>query len=234
MDLHADRLILQRGGRSALDGVSLALPMGTRVLVLGVAQSGKTALLKALAGLARPSGGTVRWDGEDAQAFSAEERRARQARVGFVFQSDALFDSSPVLENVRLPLLRRRVPGPEATARARSALEAVGLGAAERALPEQLSGGMRKRAGLARALVTQPEVILADDPLAGLDPATAVGVADLLARSSENRTLVVAASDPPEALELPRWIVLSAGRVLYDGPPAMARWEQAAEEASGA
>lgn len=233
VDLRADNLTLHRNGVPALEGVSLELPAGTRALVLGVARSGKTALLKALAGLAPPTSGTVHWDGADAYALSAPERRRLQARLGLVFQTDALFDSISVLENVRLPLLRRKVPAPEATERARVALAAVGLRAAEGALPEQLSGGMRKRAGLARAIVTEPDVLLADDPIAGLDPATALEVAELLSKSSEGRTLLTAVSDPTEALELPRWIVLSHGRIAYDGPPTMSHWEQTAEEASG-
>jgi phospholipid/cholesterol/gamma-HCH transport system ATP-binding protein len=89
-------------------------------------------------------------------------------------------------------------------------------------LPEALSGGMRKRAGLARALVAHPRILLLDDPLAGLDPLTAHGVAELVMRAAEGKTLLVAAPEPPPQLRLPRWIWMGRGRVLHDGAPAPA------------
>lgn len=220
MDLRAEDVAVRHGSIEALAGVSVHLRPGERVLLLGPAGGGKTTLLKVLAGLRAPERGVVRWDGEDVYRLPAPERKRRQAALGMVFQTDALFDSMSVLENVLLPLIRRGHPRAEALPAAREALEAVGLSDASARRPEQLSGGMRKRAGLARAVVARPQVLLADDPLAGLDPATALQVSELLLRSSEGRTLVVCAPDPVPSLPLPRWITVDAGRVRYDGPPS--------------
>lgn len=219
MHLGAQDLTVHWQGRPALDGVSLALPAGTQALVLGRSGAGKTALLKSLAGLVPQALPAIRWDGQPVQARSLQER---QSAFGMVFQSDALFDSATVRQNVEYPLLRRGAPPREASARAGEALAEVGLLDAADRLPEALSGGMRKRAGLARALVARPRVLLLDDPLAGLDPLTAHEVAELILRTARGRTLLVAAPEPPPRLPLPRWIWLRHGRVIHDGPPAPA------------
>ncbi|MFZ5468790.1 MAG: ATP-binding cassette domain-containing protein [Myxococcota bacterium] len=202
MELRADKLVVFRDGRLALDGVDWELPAGCRALVTGPASSGKTTLLKALAALLPATHGRVLWDGVDVATLSYEARRAGQARLGMVFQTDALFDSMSVLDNVRLPLLRRRVSEAEATLRAEEALRQVGLLDAAHALPERLSGGMKKRAGIARAIVARPELLLADDPLAGLDPHTARSVCELLLEVSQGRALLVAAPEPIAHLPL--------------------------------
>jgi phospholipid/cholesterol/gamma-HCH transport system ATP-binding protein len=216
MHLAADSLWVRRGGPPALAGVSLAFRPGERALVYGPPGGGKTTLFKALAGLVRVHEGRVLWDEADPAAMSPAERRAGQARFGMIFQSDALFDSASVLENVSLPLLKRQVPPDEARARARAALESVGLAGAEPKRPEELSGGMKKRVGIARAVVARPEVLLADDPFAGLDPPTAREVARALRAAAEGRTLVVAAPEPTSWLALPRRIRLEGGRVQAD------------------
>lgn len=189
------------------------------MLILGRAASGKSTLLKALAGLLRPQGGRVRWEGDDVWELPSEERRRRQAAIGLVFQTDALFDSLTVRDNVALPLLNRHVEAAEAQRRADEVLERVGLLEVSTRLPEQLSGGQRKRAGLARALVAQPPVLLADDPFAGLDPRSAAVTGRLFADLAQQRTLIVAAAEPPEALTADRWLVLSCGQLVHDGAP---------------
>ncbi len=219
MNLRTEKLDLRFGPTAALDEVDLAIPAGDHLLVLGNAASGKTTLLKALAGLCRPTAGAVRWDGDDVYALRPDDRRARQAGFGMVFQTDALFDSLPVLGNVLLPLTNRGVPRAEALTRARDVLGEVGLADAADRFPERLSGGMRRRAGIARAIVARPSVLLADDPLAGLDPHTGLGVARLLLEVSRGRTLVVCATEPPPGLALRRWVWVERGRVTYDGPP---------------
>jgi len=218
VELHAEDVVVRHGEHLALAGVSLHLRPGERVLLTGPAGSGKTTLLKVLAGLVRPQSGQVLWDRDEVYRLPAPERKRRQAGLGMVFQTDALFDSMSVLDNVLLPLLRRGVRREEALTRAQAALEAVRLSDAASRSPELLSGGMRKRAGLARAVVAEPQVLLADDPLAGLDPATALQVAELLLGTSRNRTLVVCAPDPLPELPLPRQVVLEAGKLRYDGP----------------
>ncbi|QRK06728.1 ATP-binding cassette domain-containing protein [Archangium violaceum] len=220
MELRADRLSVLRGERPVLRNSSCTLPPGSRVLMLGHSGAGKTTLFKALAGLVTPSSGQVLWNGEDVARMAPTEKRARQAAFGMVFQTDALFDSLTVRQNVLLPLERRRVPREEAEARADEVLRAVGLTEAADALPERLSGGMRKRAGIARALAARPSVLLADDPFAGLDPGTARQVARVLLEVAGSGSLIVAAPDVPPELPLARWLYLRDGALLYDGPPA--------------
>jgi phospholipid/cholesterol/gamma-HCH transport system ATP-binding protein len=226
MDLRATEVEVLHAGRRSLAGVSTAFAPGTRALVLGRAGAGKTLLLKALAGLVLPTRGEVRWDGEDVAQLGPARRRERQAAFGMVFQTDALFDSMSVLDNVLLPLRRRRVPEAQALQRGEQVLAAVGLSHAAQTLPELLSGGMRKRAGLARALAASPSVLLADDPFAGLDPGTARQVASVLLEVAGDGTLLVAAPEPPPELPFPRWLVLRAGELVHDGPPSPERLEE--------
>ena len=145
MEICLDNVVVSGERGRALDGVRLLLEPGAHALVLGPSGAGKTVLLKVIAGLLPPTSGRVLWDGEDAYSLPEAERRRAQGRFGMVFQSDALFDSLSVLSNVELPLRNRGVGEEEARERARSALEAVGLGDAELKRPEDLSGGMKKR-----------------------------------------------------------------------------------------
>lgn len=220
MNVRCEHLTVRYGEKvTALNDVTLSLLVGSRALLLGRAASGKTTLLKAMAGLVIPETGQVRWDQDSTASMTVETRRIRQAEIGFVFQTDALFDSMSVLDNVLLPLRKRRVPKAEAKDRAMAALLAVELDAAANKRPEELSGGMRKRAGIARAIVTRPALLLADDPLAGLDPATALHVAETLAEVSEGKTLVVSLPEPVRGLQTERWLFLERGRLLHDGAP---------------
>ncbi|WNG37263.1 ATP-binding cassette domain-containing protein [Archangium violaceum] len=220
MELRADRLSVRRDERAVLLDVTCSLPPGSHVLVLGHSGAGKTTLLKALAGLVAPASGQVLWSGEDVARMAPAQKRERQAAFGMVFQTDALFDSMTVRHNVLLPLERRRVPREEAEARADEVLRAVGLADAADTMPERLSGGMRKRAGIARALAARPSVLLADDPFAGLDPGTARQVARVLLEVAGSGSLIVAAPDAPPELPLARWLYLRDGQLRYDGPPA--------------
>lgn len=216
MRLATHGLSLRFGRVLALDEVTVEVPPASRLLVWGPAAGGKTSLLKCLAGLVQPTGGEVTWDGRVVASLRRAERRAAQAAFGMVFQTDALFDSMSVLDNVLLPLRRRGVGEDEARARALEALGAVGLGDAADRSPEVLSGGMKKRAGIARAVVARPDVLLADDPFAGLDPTTAVAVARVLLEASAYRTLVVALPDPVPFLPFERRLHLVDGRVEPD------------------
>jgi phospholipid/cholesterol/gamma-HCH transport system ATP-binding protein len=212
LHLRCQELTVRFEGQTALSELDQEIPAGSWLGVYGGPGSGKTTFLKALAGLLRPNGGRVLWDGDDIGRLGPEEKRQRQARFGMVFQTDALFDSATVMENVLLPLVRRRVPAEEARTRAHRVLEQVGMGTAEDLLPDALSGGMKKRAGIARALVARPEVLLADDPLAGLDPGTASRLCRLLMEVSEGKTLIVAMPDPVSWLPLPLSLHLVEGR----------------------
>ncbi len=219
--IEARELSVRYGARTVLGPLSGDLGRGV-LLVCGPAQSGKTTLLKALCGLVPLATGAVSVDGADLAA-GPEALSAIRERIGMVFQSDALFDSMDSLANVALPLLRRRVGKAEAAARAREALSQVGLAGHEHALPERLSGGMRKRLGLARAIVARPRYLLADDPFAGLDPGTVAKVRDLLVELwGEKGGLVMVSADPA-----PLWGVCAEALVLDDGK--VMAWGPAAE-----
>lgn len=213
MELAVQALGLTFGKVHALEDVTLAVPAGSRLVLSGPAGGGKTSLLKCLAGLVPPTAGAVTWDGREVASLSKDERRAAQVAFGMVFQTDALFDSMTVLENVLLPLRKRGVGEAEAKERALEALDRVGLRDAALKRPEVLSGGMKKRAGVARAIVARPVVLLADDPFAGLDPVTEGSIASLLLEVSEGRTLIVALPDPVASLSIERRVRLVGGRV---------------------
>jgi phospholipid/cholesterol/gamma-HCH transport system ATP-binding protein len=213
MEFAVNHLSVTFGAVTALDDVTLALPFGSQVLLWGPAGGGKTSLLKVLAGLWRPTRGQCLWAGVDPSTLPLEGKRKLQADLGFIFQTDALFDSLSVLENVRLPLVKRGVGAEEATERALAALKQVGLADAADRAPERLSGGMKKRAGVARAIVARPTVLLADDPFAGLDPKTEGAIAALLQEVSAGRTLIAALPDPVASLPLKTRYRLREGRL---------------------
>jgi ABC-type transporter Mla maintaining outer membrane lipid asymmetry ATPase subunit MlaF len=200
IELSTRRLSVRFGETLALSDVSLTISPGQSTLVSGPAQSGKTTLLKCLAGLIQPSAGQVLWNGERIDTLAPEKRMALRSTMAMVFQSDALFDSLTAVDNVKLPLERRGLDRREATERAMDALQAVGLESAAALRPEAMSGGMRKRLGLARALASQPQTLIADDPFAGLDVTTTQVVAKLLNEQSRAGTLVVAMPEEHPAL----------------------------------
>jgi phospholipid/cholesterol/gamma-HCH transport system ATP-binding protein len=212
------------GSRRVLDDVSLAVPRGQSVCILGRSGTGKSVTLKHIIGLERPDEGRVLIDGEDITGMSARDLSHVRTRIGFLFQNGALFDSITVGENVAFPLRRhRRLPDAQVRQRARDLLGAVGLGDEYDKMPADLSGGMRKRAALARALALEPAILLADEPSAGLDPVTAGEIDALLAnlKRSSQTTLVVVTHNIPSARAIGDVLVfLHDGRVLAAGTPA--------------
>jgi phospholipid/cholesterol/gamma-HCH transport system ATP-binding protein len=165
-----------------LRGVSLSLAKGETLVVMGGSGSGKTVLLRHIAGLIRPDAGQVRVFGMNIESLSEEELLPIRRRMGYVFQGAALFDSLSVYENVAYPLREHTsLPETEIRRRAIHFLSLVGLGdEVLPLLPAELSGGMRKRVGLARALIGEPEMVLFDEPTAGLDPTNSKLVAELI------------------------------------------------------
>ncbi len=165
-----------------LRGISLDLQRGTTLAVMGGSGSGKTVLLRIIAGLLRPDAGQVSLFGIRIEHMREEAMLPLRRRTGFVFQGAALFDSLSVFENVAFPLREHTgLSHGEITDRVHRLLDLVGLAGTDGLLPAELSGGMRKRVGIARALVVEPEVVFFDEPTAGLDPSNARVVAELIA-----------------------------------------------------
>ena len=169
--------------KEVLRGISLTLTKGTTLAVMGGSGTGKTVLLRIIAGLIPPDAGQVALFGARIDALREEQMLPLRRRTGFVFQGAALFDSLSVFENVAYPLREHtRLSLGEITDRVHRFLALVGLSGTDDLLPAELSGGMRKRVGIARALVMEPEVVFFDEPTAGLDPTNARLVAELIAQ----------------------------------------------------
>jgi lipoprotein-releasing system ATP-binding protein len=205
-----------------LQGVSLAVAAGERVAIVGASGSGKTTLLQILGGLDAPSGGAVLIAGRDIHALGERERGAlRNRALGFVYQFHHLLPEFSALENVAMPLLVRRTPVAAARAAARNLLERVGLGARLTHRPHQLSGGERQRAAVARALVTEPRLVLADEPTGNLDPHTADEIHELFHKLNRELdvTLIVATHNERLTRSMGRALRLKDGK-LFDEPRA--------------
>jgi phospholipid/cholesterol/gamma-HCH transport system ATP-binding protein len=209
------------GDRRVLDDVKLVVPKGRSICILGRSGTGTRVTLKHIVGLVQPDAGQVLVEGEDISRLPSRELTRVRMRIGFLFQNAALFDSIRVGENVAFPLRRHtRLSDSEIRLRALGLLEEVGLAGEYDKMPSELSGGMRKRAGLARALALNPAILLADEPSAGLDPVTAAEIDDLLVRlkHGSQTTLVVVTHNIPSAREIgDRLVFLHDGRIVADG-----------------
>lgn len=212
------------GDNVVLAGASLEVPRGALVAVLGRSGAGKSVLLKCLADVIEPDEGTVIFDGRPLRKGDPSARADFRRRCSFLFQSNALFDSLTALENVALPLEQTTdLPGREIRARSMEALRQLELEAHGDHHPGQLSGGMQKRLALARAIVTKPELVLFDEPTAGLDPLRRNAVFSMIARYQRQFrfTALVVTHDVPEALVAGgRVALLDNGRMCFEGTPA--------------
>ncbi len=205
-----------------LAGISLKVPRGARWGLIGPGASGKSVLLKLICRLLAPDAGTIVIDGQDLTRAGERELGPLRARFGMLFQNHALFDFMTVGENVAFPLVRRGgVARDEIEQRVADRLRAVGLAGSEDKRPAELSGGMKKRVGIARATIARPDVVVYDEPSAGLDPVTTSKIYDLLeADHAATGSTVIAVSSDVDALRrfTPRIAMLEGGRLRYDGP----------------
>jgi phospholipid/cholesterol/gamma-HCH transport system ATP-binding protein len=209
------------GPKRVLDEVSLSVARGHGVCILGRSGTGKSVTLKHIVGLVKPDAGRVFVEGQDITEMPIAALSAVRKRIGFLFQNAALFDSISVGENVAFPLRRHsQLDDAAIRSRARELLGQVGLGSEYDTMPADLSGGMRKRAGLARALALDPAILLADEPSAGLDPVTAAEIDALLVdlKRRSNTTIIVVTHNIPSARAIAdQFLFLHEGRVLERG-----------------
>jgi phospholipid/cholesterol/gamma-HCH transport system ATP-binding protein len=231
--LETDGLHLRFGKQRVLRAIDVAIQKGETVAVIGESGCGKTVLLKTLIGLVPPSKGDVRFDGRSLVELDDHELVEQRLRFGFVFQQAALFDSLNVFENVAFGLrAHRELDEAQLRAEVKDRLEEVGLSTEVVAkMPIELSGGMRKRVGLARALALKPEVMLYDEPTTGLDPIMSDVINELILRTKARRqaTSVVVTHDMNSARKIADRIVMlfplsrlkeGETQVIFDGTPA--------------
>jgi len=208
------------GDNRVLDGLDFTVRRGETVVVIGRSGEGKSVLLKHIVRLLEPDSGTVWVDGVEMTALSRRELFAVRQRFGMLFQGAALFDSMTVCENIGLGLQEhRRSTEQEIRRQACKCLAQVGLQAVEDKLPSELSGGMKKRAGLARAIAMEPDYILYDEPTTGLDPITSDAINDLIIKLQRDLsvTSIVVTHDMASAFKVAdRIAMLHQGRIIYD------------------
>jgi phospholipid/cholesterol/gamma-HCH transport system ATP-binding protein len=219
--IRLDRVVKSFGSKRVLNEVTLEVPAKSGFIILGRSGTGKSVTLRHIIGLVQPDTGRVFVGDEEISALKGPALAAVRRKIGFLFQSAALFDSISVGENVAFPLHRHtKLSEGEIRERARTKLEAVGLANEYDRMPGNLSGGMRKRAGLARAMALDPPILLVDEPSAGLDPITADEIDDLLLRLKEQNgtTLVVVTHNIVSAKRLgDELVMLHEGRIVARG-----------------
>jgi phospholipid/cholesterol/gamma-HCH transport system ATP-binding protein len=231
--------------RVILDGVSFSVNPGETRIVMGGSGTGKSTILKLVLGLIKPDSGRILIDGEDVTDFSEQEMTDVRSKIGMVFQDGALFDSLSVYENVGYRLFEQGMPEPEIEEAVRRMLRFVNLEHTMDMMPAELSGGMRRRVGIARALVGNPKLILFDEPTAGLDPPTALTILELAmklrdlegvssifvthrvediktlssnyATINESGEVVFEREDGNMCLINTRFIMLKQGQIIFDG-----------------
>ena len=219
--IEVEDLVTHYGTRKILDGVNLSIRQGEINIIMGGSGSGKSTLLRHLLGLHVPTGGRIKLLGKDIGKIGSSEMQELRTNMGVSFQGGALLSSMTIGDNVQLPL-REHTKLDESTMgiMARMKLEVVNLGGFEDLMPAQLSGGMIKRAALARAIVMDPKMLFFDEPSAGLDPVVASELDDLILklRDSMKMTIVVVTHELESAFKIAdRITVLDQGKILFSG-----------------
>jgi phospholipid/cholesterol/gamma-HCH transport system ATP-binding protein len=209
------------GGQVVLAGVGLTVARGETIAVLGRSGTGKSVLLRLLIGLQQPDAGTICIDNQDVASLDTDQLAAVRKRIGFLFQQAALYDSLTIEENVAFPLRRHtQLSDEDCKKKVRELLASVGMSEHLDKLPSEISGGMQKRVGLARALALDPDILLLDEPTAGLDPITSAEIGDLISKLRKERsvTSIVVTHDLHNAREIAdRLIVLEDGKIAEEG-----------------
>ena len=209
------------GTQKVLDGISFSIAKGEILYLLGRSGTGKSVLLRLLIGLDKADAGSIRMNGEEMTRIGTEQLNEVRKTIGFLFQQGALYDSLTIQQNVEFPIMRHcRLPESERRSRARELLVSVGLETGLEKMPSAISGGMKKRVALARALALDPSIILLDEPTAGLDPITAAEIGRLIVdlRRLRGVTAIVVTHDLHAAKSFAdRLILLSDGKFVVDG-----------------
>ncbi|MVM39945.1 ATP-binding cassette domain-containing protein [Spirosoma sp. HMF3257] len=209
------------GDRQILTSINGSFKPGDTSLIIGGSGTGKSVLLKCMIGLIKPDSGEVLYDGRNFLTSNLEEQKAIRREMGVLFQGSALFDSKSVLENVRFPLdMLTEQPENEKLDRARECLRRVGLEAAADRMPSEISGGMKKRVGIARAIVLNPKYLFCDEPNSGLDPLTSIKIDQLISEITNEFkiTTVVITHDMNSMMEIGEKIMfLYQGKKLWEG-----------------
>ena len=213
--------------QKVLQGIDLDISRGETLVLVGPSGEGKSVLLKHIIGLLQPDAGSIQFDGTSLCGLSERQLAPLRRRIGYLFQNAALFDSLTVAQNVAFPLIEAGIKNPaEIKSRVQEALEVVELDAHTEKMPINLSGGMRKRVGIARAIVGRPEIILYDEPTAGLDPIV-TDVIDHLIKRLQKRyavTSVVITHDIASVFKIAdRIVMLKNGIVYFNGSPNQLR-----------
>lgn len=209
------------GEQTVLGGIDLNVESGDALVVLGRSGTGKSVLLKLLIGLEKPDSGSICIAGQEITGLEGHDLNEIRKKIGFLFQQAALYDSMTIEENVEFPLKRHsQLSEEERKKRVSELLRTVGLDSNLEKLPGELSGGMKKRVGLARALALDPEIVMFDEPTAGLDPMTAAEIDELILDLKKKRkiTSVIVTHDIPSARRVSdRVVMLDQGKVVEQG-----------------
>lgn len=211
-------------GKKVIDGISFSLYPGENLVLLGKSGTGKSVIMKCIVGLLEPDNGTIEVFGKSLSQCREHELDALRTRIGYLFQEGALYDSMSIRENLKFPALRnsslRKLPADQLDALVQQNLDNVGLLDAIDKMPSELSGGMRKRAGLARSLMLSPELIIYDEPTTGLDPFTSKAINELIMKIREayNTSAIIITHDINCArITGDRLLVLDQGKFIAEG-----------------